>query len=252
MRGRGPGRTVAGMTTDTLQLRPVADSRAWARLFAAMYDPFLWIGERAGMRRHRRDLLALARGRTLEIGSGTGLNSALPRRPRRAHPHRADASMRRRLKKRCAARPQREGARCPGGAAAVRRRLDRHGRLDARAVYGRRLPTWLAEIRRVLQPDGQLLFLEHVRAESPLLARWQDRLARPWQRFAEGCRCNRATIELIEKRAGSASTRSPQTGARCRGSSARSSRACHRRRTTSFRSRGIATTPQTQPKKELR
>ena len=74
MRGRAPGRTVAGMTTDTLQLRPVADSRAWARVFAAAYDPFLWIGERAGMRRHRHDLLTQARGRTLEIGSGTGLN----------------------------------------------------------------------------------------------------------------------------------------------------------------------------------
>ena len=45
-------------------------------MFAAIYDPFLWIGERAGMRRHRRDLLTQARGRTLEIGSGTGLNLA--------------------------------------------------------------------------------------------------------------------------------------------------------------------------------
>src|SRR5215213_12020600 len=70
----GASPIVAGMTTDASQLHPVADSRAWARVFAAMYDPFLWIGERAGMRRHRRDLVTLARGRTLEIGSGTGLN----------------------------------------------------------------------------------------------------------------------------------------------------------------------------------
>ena len=56
----------------------------------------------------------------------------------------------------------------------------------------------LREIERVLRPDGQLLFIEHVRSDSPLLARWQDRLARPWQRFAEGCRCNRATIELMD------------------------------------------------------
>ena len=64
------GLTVAGMTTDSLQLHPVADSRAWARVVAAAYDPFLWIGERAGMRRHRHDLVTLARGRTLEIGAG--------------------------------------------------------------------------------------------------------------------------------------------------------------------------------------
>ena len=55
----------------------------------------------------------------------------------------------------------------------------------------------LREIARVLRPDGQLLFIEHVRSESPTLARWQDLLAGPWRRFARGCRCNRATGELI-------------------------------------------------------
>jgi SAM-dependent methyltransferase len=55
----------------------------------------------------------------------------------------------------------------------------------------------LQEIARVLQPDGQLLFIEHVRSDSPALARWQDRLAQPWRRFARGCRCNRATSELM-------------------------------------------------------
>jgi hypothetical protein len=74
MRGRWREPIVAGMTTEALQMNPNADSRAWARVVAAAYDPFLWIGERAGMRRHRHDLVTLARGRTLEIGSGTGLN----------------------------------------------------------------------------------------------------------------------------------------------------------------------------------
>jgi ubiquinone/menaquinone biosynthesis C-methylase UbiE len=55
----------------------------------------------------------------------------------------------------------------------------------------------LREIVRVLRPDGQLLFIEHVRSDSPWLAAWQDRLATPWRRFARGCRCNRATVELI-------------------------------------------------------
>src|SRR4029077_10743482 len=56
----------------------------------------------------------------------------------------------------------------------------------------------LREIARVLRPDGQLLFIEHVRADSPRLARSQDRLAGPWRRFARGCRCNRATVPLLE------------------------------------------------------
>jgi SAM-dependent methyltransferase len=55
----------------------------------------------------------------------------------------------------------------------------------------------LREIRRVLKPDGRLLFAEHVRSERPALARWQDRLAAPWRVFAAGCRCNQPTLELL-------------------------------------------------------
>jgi hypothetical protein len=50
-----------------------------SRLMAALYDPFLWLGERLGMAARRRELLADARGAVLEIGAGTGLN--LPHYP---------------------------------------------------------------------------------------------------------------------------------------------------------------------------
>jgi SAM-dependent methyltransferase len=186
------------MTTETLQ-PPVADSHAWARVFAAIYEPLLWTGERAGMRRLRGDLLAQARGGTLEIGSGTGLNLT-------HYPDDLDslvlaepaAPMRKRLE------------------TAVRRSERNAKVIDARAEQ---LPFGdatidtvvstlvlctvdapdmaLREIGRVLRPGGQLLFIEHVRSDSPSLARLQDLLRRPWQRFAEGCRCNRATLELM-------------------------------------------------------
>jgi SAM-dependent methyltransferase len=56
----------------------------------------------------------------------------------------------------------------------------------------------LAEIARVLQPGGRLLFLEHVRSPDPGLARWQDRLHGPWFLFGNGCHCNRDTVAAIE------------------------------------------------------
>ena len=47
------------------------------RIFALAYNPFLWLGEIAGMRGLRRTLLGSARGRVVEIGAGTGLNVEL-------------------------------------------------------------------------------------------------------------------------------------------------------------------------------
>jgi SAM-dependent methyltransferase len=200
MRVRWPPLRVVGMTTDTLQLDPVANSRTWARVFAAIYDPSLWIGERAAMRRYRHDLLIRARGRTLEIGSGTGLNLAhYPDDVDDLVLAEPDPSMRKRLE------------------SAVRRSDHKARVIDAHAEQ---LPfadtsidtivstlvlctvnapdLALSEIARVLRPDGQLLFIEHVRSDSATLARWQDRFARPWQRFAGGCRCDRATLELMD------------------------------------------------------
>lgn len=200
MRDRRRPRTVASMTTIAENATAPHGPGPWARVFAATYDPVLWAGERAGMRARRRELLALARGRTLELGAGTGLNL----------PHYPDA-----VDELVLAEP----------AAPMRRRLENAVRRGGRAATvldapAERLPVddgsidtvvatlvlcsveqpaaVLDEIRRVLAPGGQLLFLEHVRADSARLAAWQDRLEAPWRRFAEGCRCNRATVGLLE------------------------------------------------------
>ena len=58
--------------------------------------------------------------------------------------------------------------------------------------------TATGEIVRVLKPDGRLLYLEHVRADDDGLARWQDRLERPWGWLGAGCHPNRDTVAQLE------------------------------------------------------
>ncbi len=171
---------------------PEPPMTAYGRLFTAIYDPFLAWGERVGMSELRDSVLANARGDVLEIGAGTGLN--LPAYPSTvssltlADP---EPSMVERLKKR--AEP---------GTPVVEAGAERLPFPDANfdTVVSTlvlctvdEVATSLAEIRRVLRPDGHLLLIEHVRAEEPRLLRWQERLHGPWLRFGYGCHCNRDT-----------------------------------------------------------
>lgn len=55
----------------------------------------------------------------------------------------------------------------------------------------------LREIRRVLKPDGHLLFLEHGRSDDAPVAAWQDRLNPLWNLISCGCQINRDTRQLL-------------------------------------------------------
>jgi ubiquinone/menaquinone biosynthesis C-methylase UbiE len=56
----------------------------------------------------------------------------------------------------------------------------------------------LAGMRRVLKPDGRLLFTEHGRAPDIGVRRWQDRLNSGWKKVAGGCNMNRDIAGTIE------------------------------------------------------
>lgn len=55
----------------------------------------------------------------------------------------------------------------------------------------------LAEIARVLRPDGSFLFVEHGLASEPCVARGQRLLTPAWRRIAGGCHLDRPIAELI-------------------------------------------------------
>jgi ubiquinone/menaquinone biosynthesis C-methylase UbiE len=174
-------------------------SKVWERTFSAIYDPLLWVAERAGMGQRRAALLGQAKGQVLELGAGTGLN--LPYYPEG-------------LKELVLTEPS------PPMVTRLERRAKRPGiTASVMVADAERLPfeddrfdtvvstlvlctvdepqRAIDEITRVLRPGGKLLFLEHVRADSPRLARWQDRLHRPWHAFAAGCHANRATVDML-------------------------------------------------------
>jgi SAM-dependent methyltransferase len=199
MRADGDVRMVAVMEHDITPAASSERSTTWARIFPLVYDPSLWVGERAGLRALRHEMLGRARGCTVEIGSGTGLNLAhYPDDVDELVLLEPDAAMRSRLEKRLS----RSGRRARVVDAPAEWLPFPDGSVDT-VVSTLVLCTVdapdlaLREIARVLRPDGQLLFVEHVRSDSPTLARWQDRLAPAWRRFAQGCRCNRATGQLL-------------------------------------------------------
>jgi ubiquinone/menaquinone biosynthesis C-methylase UbiE len=59
--------------------------------------------------------------------------------------------------------------------------------------------TALHEMRRVLKPSGELLFVEHGRSPDEKVRRWQDRLTPVWKRLGGGCHLNRPIRELLEQ-----------------------------------------------------
>ena len=173
--------------------------RSGGRFGAMIYNRALAAGERKGMRDRRGRLVSKARGVTLEIGAGTGLNlehypdsvdQLILTEPVRAMAKRIDTSGDHPFPIRVAWADAEHLPVADGSVDTVVSTMVLCTVEDVSAA--------LAEIARVLSPGGRLLFTEHVRADGERLGRWQNRLARPWAIYADGCRCNQDTLSALE------------------------------------------------------
>jgi ubiquinone/menaquinone biosynthesis C-methylase UbiE len=172
----------------------------WGRVVAWAYDWFMSSSEKAGLREKRRDMLREASGRCLEIGAGTGLNLELwPQAVEGLVLTEPDPHMVAQLRKRFASsRRVADVVEAPGERLPFEDSSFDSVALTLVLCTAPNPAAVLSEVARVLRPGGRLLFLEHVRADDPQLARWQDRLHGPWYVFGYGCNCNRATLATIE------------------------------------------------------
>jgi len=171
-----------------------------SKLFALTYDRQMAKVEKATLRGLRESLLAAASGDVLEIGGGTGANlpfyrpgagSLMITEP--------DTAMLRRLQRRAREQaPLAKILRAPaedlpfedGTFDTVVSTMVLCGVSDQ--------PRALRQLRRVLRPGGQLLFIEHVRSGDPGLAHHQDRMN--WMcQFVMRCDCNRPTLTSVEE-----------------------------------------------------
>jgi ubiquinone/menaquinone biosynthesis C-methylase UbiE len=152
------------------------------------------------VRRQRRKVVPLARGRVLEIGIGTGLNLE--------HYDKA------RIEKVVGLDPGLQMHRL------ARKRVTRAGiAVELVGLSAEQIPfdagafdtvvvtyslctipdpvAALKEMRRVLKPGGDLLFCEHGIAPDASVRRWQDRLTPLWSKMSGGCHLNRDIPGLL-------------------------------------------------------
>ncbi|MGI5169622.1 class I SAM-dependent methyltransferase [Spirillospora sp. CA-253888] len=181
---------------------PPAAKRRGRPLFARFFSRVAQAMDERGLAEYRRELLADAAGRVLEVGAGTGATFAhYPPRVTEVVAIEPEPYLRRQAED--AARAAPVPISVVDGLAERLPAPD--GGFDAVVTCGvlcsvRDPDAALAEMFRVLRPGGRLHVLQHVRAQAPRLLRVQRVLdATVWPRLNGGCRLGDDTAAAIER-----------------------------------------------------
>lgn len=152
-----------------------------------------------GERDLRRELLAGASGRVVEVGAGNGINfEHYPTTVAELIAVEPEPYLRRQAEEAASRAPVRVRV-VPGLASSLGLG---EGSVDVVVVSGVlcSVPDQreaLVEFRRVLRRGGELRFYEHVRSQRPGFARWQRCVDSVWPRLMGGCHPDRETLTAI-------------------------------------------------------
>jgi len=162
---------------------------------AWLYDAFMTLFEWTGLARWRVWLVRGARGRTLEVGCGTGRNLPLYDRTIPVVALELDRHVLRAARRRAGHVPM-----VVGNAEDLPFRDGSFDTVVSGLVFCsvRDAARGLREVRRVLRPQGEFRLLEHVRSQAALGAAVQDAVQPAWTWIAGGCHPNRDTEAAVE------------------------------------------------------
>ncbi|HZR03985.1 MAG TPA: class I SAM-dependent methyltransferase [Burkholderiales bacterium] len=150
--------------------------------------------------RQREKIVPLATGRVLDVGAGSGLNLPLydAARVTEVVGIEPDPTLRGLAQQRAQGRP------FPIRLLPLRAEedgLERQSFDTIVVTYAlcsiQQIEAALANLRRLLKPNGRVLFCEHGAAPDANVRKWQDRLAPLWLSLAGGCHLNRDSVALL-------------------------------------------------------
>jgi ubiquinone/menaquinone biosynthesis C-methylase UbiE len=158
-------------------------------------------GQKPAMKQ-REKIIPLAQGRVLEIGIGSGLNIPYYDARQVSHLWGLDPSREMwAIAKRNAEEHHLDAEFIESGAESIP--IDNDSADTVVVTYTLctipDVAEALAEVKRVLKPQGRLLFCEHGEAPDPGVRQWQERMSPLWKWVGGGCHLDRPIPRLLEE-----------------------------------------------------